>query len=228
MPRLLTPTRVADFRSRLCDVAMQLLAEVGYDRFNMRELAARLGVSAMTAYRYFKDKDEILANIRVRAIDRLGDRIESCAAMSGTAAARCAAVCHAYVEFGCREPTYYRLMFEVPKRSAALSPDLLRAEARVLAALTAYLHPVENGVDLELFGRALWSTLHGIVALHLNEKLSDVEVDRVLAETLRLMSSAHGELAGADAFLQPAGKWADSVARHQGSPMREGMIALSA
>ena len=60
MPRNLSPSDVANFRERLCDVATQLLAELGQEGFNMRELAARMGVSAMTTYRYFKDKNEIL------------------------------------------------------------------------------------------------------------------------------------------------------------------------
>ena len=37
----------------------------------MRMLAAELGVSAMTPYRYFKDKDEILSAIRARALAAL-------------------------------------------------------------------------------------------------------------------------------------------------------------
>ena len=67
MPRLITQTVVADFRDRLCDVAASLFAERGRDGFNMRELAKRLRVSPMTAYRYFRDKDEILAALRARA-----------------------------------------------------------------------------------------------------------------------------------------------------------------
>ena len=36
----------------------------------MRELASALGVSPMTPYRYFRDKDDILAAVRARAFDR--------------------------------------------------------------------------------------------------------------------------------------------------------------
>jgi AcrR family transcriptional regulator len=179
MPRLLTPARVADFRNRLCDVAMQLLAEVGYDGFNMRELASRLGVSAMTAYRYFKDKDEILDTVRTRAFDRLADVLEVASAGPGTPATRCAAVSRAYIHFARQEPIYYRLMFDGPRRPMDPTPEFQRAESRVRSALSQYLRTasVDGSFrgDPELIGRVLWSALHGIVTLRMAEKLTGAE-----------------------------------------------------
>lgn len=66
MPRILTQSDVADFRERLCDVATRMFDARGPEGFTMRELAAELGVSAMTPYRYFKDKEDILAAVRAR------------------------------------------------------------------------------------------------------------------------------------------------------------------
>ena len=55
MPRVLTETDIAGFRERLCELATRIFVERGPENFNMRLLAAELGVSAMTPYRYFKD-----------------------------------------------------------------------------------------------------------------------------------------------------------------------------
>src|ERR1700743_3023203 len=96
MPRLITQTVVADFRNRLCDVAAELFTEMGRDGFNMRELAKRLRVSPMTAYRYFRDKDEILAALRARAFARFADRLEAANAAPGS---RSAALAQAYAQF---------------------------------------------------------------------------------------------------------------------------------
>ena len=43
----------------------------------MRQLAAELGVSPMTPYRYFEDKDAILAAVRATAFNRLAEALEA-------------------------------------------------------------------------------------------------------------------------------------------------------
>ena len=45
----------------------------------MRALAEDLGCSAMTPYRYFHDKQEILAAVRAAAFDRFADAMEKAA-----------------------------------------------------------------------------------------------------------------------------------------------------
>ena len=71
MPRVLTETDVADFRERLCVAAERLFAEKGPDAVTMRQLASELGVSPMTPYRYFQDKDDILAAVRTNGFNQL-------------------------------------------------------------------------------------------------------------------------------------------------------------
>ncbi len=203
MPRLLTPSRVAEFRNRLCDVAMQLLAEVGYDGFNMRELAARLGVSAMTAYRYFKDKDDILAAVRVRAFERLADALTRADCTNGAPPKRCAAIARAYVDFAEDEPIYYRLMFEIPRASQETVSEV--AESRMRAALSQHLSALKGSGtahgDPDVIGRTLLSTLHGIVMLKLSGKLSDGEAEQVLSEWLRMIGTSVEGLEGAQRHL---------------------------
>jgi len=77
MPRILSQSDVADFRERLCVAATRMFDARGPEGFTMRELAAELGVSAMTPYRYFKDKEDILAAVRARAFNRFADALET-------------------------------------------------------------------------------------------------------------------------------------------------------
>lgn len=52
--------RFFDDRSRIIDEAVLLISEVGYENFSTRRLAARLGISPMTLYNYFENKEEIV------------------------------------------------------------------------------------------------------------------------------------------------------------------------
>src|SRR5215469_4959226 len=113
MARGLTESDVAGFRERLCETAALLFVERGRDGFNMRELASRLGVSAMTPYRYFKDKDEILAAVRARAFERFADQLEAALAGPNLPQEKGAAVGAAYVDFALKESQAYRLMFDL-------------------------------------------------------------------------------------------------------------------
>src|SRR5436190_23839132 len=108
MPRTLSDREIADFRDRVCDVGERLFADHGPDAVTIRQLAAELGVSAMTPYRYFKDKDAILAAVRARAFDRFAQAMEGAHHADPE---RYAYPGQAYVEWALAHPHAYKLMF---------------------------------------------------------------------------------------------------------------------
>jgi AcrR family transcriptional regulator len=68
MPRAaLRDDEIEAFREGLCRAATRLFAERGHAGVTLRALAAELGCSPMTPYRYFRDKDEIFAAVRAHA-----------------------------------------------------------------------------------------------------------------------------------------------------------------
>jgi len=77
MPKNLSAAEVDAFRIRLCEVAQHRFASEGRDGVSMRQLADALGCSPMTPYRYFRNKDEILAAVRTAAFERFAARISS-------------------------------------------------------------------------------------------------------------------------------------------------------
>jgi len=196
MPRILTQSDVADFRERLCDVATRMFDARGPEGFTMRELAAELGVSAMTPYRYFKDKEDILAAVRARAFNRFAAALESAlendvdtAQMPGTAF-------RAYADFAFGEPAAYKLMFDLTQPDESLYPDLVKANARARAIMTDKIRLlVDKGVfvgDPDLIGHVLWASLHGAIVLKLAGKLSrEVDFDRISDEAFRVLSAAY-------------------------------------
>lgn len=185
MPRILSDADIAEFRDRLCEVATRQFAAHGPDGVTMRALARELGVSPMTPYRYFKDKDEILAAVQARAFDRFAEALESPMDAPGTAETRANAVGAAYARFAFEDPEAYRLMFEIPLPKCEAYPDLDRATERARKSMTGYVKALVNdGLlqgDPELIGHVFWATMHGAVMLKLANKLSsDCDFDRIV------------------------------------------------
>jgi AcrR family transcriptional regulator len=193
MPRLITQTVVADFRNRLCDVAADLFREQGREGFNMRELAKRLRVSPMTAYRYFKDKDEILSALRARAFARFAAQLEATHATGGSPWQRSVALARVYVQFVLREEPSYRLMFDLFQPDSATVPEFLAEERRAHAAMREHARlMIEDGAyegDPDMIGEVFWAALHGVAALYLAGKLADLE--RIASETVRVLANAY-------------------------------------
>jgi AcrR family transcriptional regulator len=176
MPRPLSEPEIDEFRDRLCGAAAKLFARHGRDGFTLRALANELGISPMTPYRYFKDKDEILAAVRARAFDRFSEALEQAFAREGTISERAGRAGEAYVHFAFTEPDSYRLMFELEQPSEADYPELVRALARARNTMTAHVVGlVEQGLlagDPVVIGHVYWAGLHGAVMLELSGKLT--------------------------------------------------------
>jgi AcrR family transcriptional regulator len=175
MPRVLSQADVADFRERLCEAAERLFAEQGLDAVTMRQLAAELGVSPMTPYRYFQDKDDILAAVRTNGFNRFAQALETARDGTDGARAKGAAVGEAYVSFALDHPHTYKLMFDLNQPHERDYPELVEAGQRARATMSAYVKDlVAEGAlagDPEQIGMMFWAAAHGAVVLELAGKL---------------------------------------------------------
>lgn len=196
MPRTLSEEEVVAFRERLCEAATELFAEKGVDGVTMREIAAKLGVSAMTPYRYFKDKDDILAAVRARAFDRFADTLEKAYAGSEPLQERARRKRQAYIRFALERRDCYRLMFDLSQPGVSDYPDLQRAMNRARTSMSTHMRDlVAAGVlsgDPVLLGHVFWAAMHGIVSLELAGKLGEAyDYQTLLDEAFRALSQSY-------------------------------------
>ena len=173
MPKTLTAKDLEAFRTRLCNVAEKLFAARGPDGVTMREMAEARGVSSMTPYRYFKDKDDILAAVRTRAFNRFAAAMESARAKPRAG--------NAYLDFALANPAAYRLMFDVSQPTYAQYPELVQAMDRARLTMGGGLRELAASGrfsgDVELAGYVYWSTMHGAVMLELAGLLEGSKLD---------------------------------------------------
>ena len=205
MPKNLTAAEVDAFRARLCAVAQRRFAKEGVDGVSMRQLADALGCSPMTPYRYFRNKDEILAAVRAAAFDRFADALEAAGRKArGDPGAAGQATGEAYIRFALSESEAYRLMFDLSQPHPERYPELVRATARARHLMSAALEKlVKAGIfvgDPQLLGYVFWATMHGLVVLHLAGKLpAKPDFRTIQREAMRLLVA--GARSGAAASL---------------------------
>ena len=155
-------------RGRLCDAAAKLFLEEGEVALSMRRLAAEVGCSPMAPYRYFADKEALVAAIRAQAFDRLADALDGVAQDNRH---RAADIGDAYVRFARANPAAYKLMFDLAQPDEAAYPELAAAAARARVSMSGYVHElVEAGVlagDPVELGYVFWAAIHGLIVLDL-------------------------------------------------------------
>jgi AcrR family transcriptional regulator len=193
VPKPLSTAQIEDFRDRLIEVAERLFAENGPSAVSMRQRAAELGVSPMTPYRYFRDKDEILAAARASGFDRFAVALETAYAASDEPIARARNVGEAYLNFALAHPAAYRLMFDLAQPTETNYPDLVRAASRARATMTHYTQGLlDAGLiagELEVIAHVFWAGIHGLVVLKLGDLISpNVKFDRLWSEMWRALS----------------------------------------
>ena len=177
MPRAtLTADEIQAFRQRAVAAATHLFGRDGYDAVTMRALASELGCSPMTAYRYFDDKAELFAAVRTEAFRRFADAQEAAFEAVAGALERLTALHDAYVAFALREPDAYRIMFELRQEAAGTYPELdAQSERSFSYLLRATEQAVAEGQlrgDPLTLAHLMWSSVHGLVSLHLADKLT--------------------------------------------------------
>ncbi len=175
MPRPLTADEIESFREELCQVALRLFATHGFAGCTMRALAAELGCSPMTPYRYFDNQEEIFAAVRVEAFRRFGARVEEAARKDRDPIERLRGLSRAYVRFALEEPNAYRIMFQLdPPEAGPSEHELAVAHGTWKPLLETLDEAVETGAlvgDPLTLAHLCWVTVHGLVSLELADRL---------------------------------------------------------
>src|SRR3954447_22179105 len=156
-------------REELLDAATRLLDAGGRDAtLTLRRVAREARGAAPSVYPHFPDLDALVLELIRRHLADLaaGVRASAAEAPDGEQALRRAA--HAYARWGLERPGPYTVVFEGRAlRQLTRDEELaLTAGDGLLADLVALLRTLPRPMgDAETVAVALWSGLHGVVAL---------------------------------------------------------------
>jgi AcrR family transcriptional regulator len=152
-----------DLSNAALRAAETLLQADGETGVSMREIAKRVGVTHRALYRWFPDRDAVLAALAAEGFARLGSKISEATTGRPLREAKPAFV-RAFLEFSIRHRALYQLAMSRDRSALKRYPVLGAAAERLIAA------------SLDVFGQidaeprdyviALWSLLHGLTDLY--------------------------------------------------------------
>ena len=97
-------------RRTILDATEAILLEVGYDDFSIRRLVERCGYAAPSIYNYFGDKDGLLDALIDERFAKLAAQLKRVPRGSDPVA-NIRGLALAFVRFGLKNPTHFRLLF---------------------------------------------------------------------------------------------------------------------
>jgi AcrR family transcriptional regulator len=176
MPRLqLSDAELESMRSRLAAAARDLYLDEGESAVTFRRLAERMGLSHTLPYRYFDDKEALLAQARTECIRHFEAFILARDPLDAGPLARVHAIGSAYVGYVTRYPSHYRLIFATEQPPPDRYPPLLAARQRLFDhVMGAVRGCIDAGLvkgDARVMTHIFWITMHGLLTLHVANQL---------------------------------------------------------
>ena len=156
-------------RREILSAAKQLFLSEGYETVTTRQLAERVGLSQTGLYVYFKNKEEILEELRQSTFERLAKRLDDIVAERARGTAMLKRLLHGYIAFALANADEYQLTFMVTHASLKHHEEknLDRPAEEQPVALQVFLiaSGVLRPVDATATTQMLWGALHGLATL---------------------------------------------------------------
>jgi AcrR family transcriptional regulator len=149
-------------REAILAAAEAILARGGEDALSIRELCARVGVTAPTIYHHFGDKEGLVAE----AVDACFAEFDRALADGDEPADPIDALSwefERYVDYGASHPAHYRLLFQ--RRLPKPTPSALASYARLERMVGAIAAAGRLRVPVEEAAPAFWAAAHGVTTL---------------------------------------------------------------
>lgn len=160
--------QIGNVRARLLDEALDILEHEGLQGLNLRDLAARAGITAGSLYHHFDGKAALLAELAAAGFEELRRRVERAGGQAAEGG-RVRAWALAYFGFAQDRPALYGLMFDP---TIAHAPQVVTARVQAVRTIQVLVEgsPVlpRSSAPLDKIALAVWAAAHGAASLTLS------------------------------------------------------------
>lgn len=172
--------RREELRQTLIDIAEARITAEGMGAIKARDLAQAAGCAVGAIYNVFSDLEELVIAVNGRTFERLGAAVAAsiAEATTSTPTERLIIMSRAYLQFATDHPRLWRTLFDLQMSIHSAVPGWYYAEmARLFGFIAAPLreiYPDWSEDRIDLMTRALFSSVHGIVLLGVENRISAV------------------------------------------------------
>jgi AcrR family transcriptional regulator len=180
---LTTADRRGELREALLAAVERTVLAHGYQALRARDLARDVGCAVGAIYNVFPDLDALIYAAKGRTLDLLDRELAAAVAAVGASASvtpefatrQLLALAEAYLRFAIDHWQLWRMLFEYHAPAGIEVPVWFREQlSALLSRLDAPMRAIVPGLPEHqrgLIGRALFSAVHGIVTLGLEERI---------------------------------------------------------
>lgn len=186
--------RRENLRESLISAAERMIATKGLAGLKTRELAREIGCANGAVYNLVEDMDDLVLRVGSRTLARLDAALTRAEGKGLTPIETLVQIAIGYCDFAAEGTQLWRALFEhrmqpdkaIPEWAASEQMELFRHIYGPLAAL----FPKRSPTELSVTARSLFSAVHGMVTLGLEQKLVAVPLEilrREIALIVRAM-----------------------------------------
>ena len=194
-----------DLKNALIEAGAEILSKEGVTGLSMRRVAQKVGVSQAAPYAHFADKQALIAAIATEGYQRLYEALRAAIARGGDDAERqLVEGAWTYVEFALEHASLFKVTMSNVVEKQKEYPAFVEVSQNSFALVLAVAEACQKAGLLRpgpsmLAAVSLWSAIHGLVVLLLEDQLGHAVLDRFSArEMLRAILT---QLCGTDAAL---------------------------
>jgi AcrR family transcriptional regulator len=162
--------------------ALRVIAQDGFDKLSLREVARRLGVSHQAPYRHFESRDHLIVEVLRRCFHSLTEALRA-REPSDDPVTDLHRMGAAYLSFAAGHPVEYDLMFSNRWPEVAASMELVAdscfAFEELRDVLTRLRQAQGRASDKDTVDRDamfVWSSMHGIAAILQTDAMENLQI----------------------------------------------------
>ena len=168
---------IVEMRQLIVDAAIKLFMDEGYEKVSIRSIAQRIQYAPGTIYLYYKDRDDLFFAMHEWAFTKLMKVFETNFQGIKNPIEKLRAMSASYINFAFKNPELYDLMFILNEQMCAEeNAKNWECGLRVYKILQDIIEEsleqqLLKGESAPMISFMFWSSLHGMVSLHLRNRL---------------------------------------------------------